>query len=180
MSISMSAATQPVLFLDAEWRPLRIDSWQDAIADFFLGKVEVVEYSRDRMIAGVGRTFPLPSVVRVVRRFKRDRIRIRFSRLNIYARDGFTCQYCAVRFPTEDLTFDHVLPRSCGGRTTWENIVTSCIRCNSAKGARTPEAAGMKLRRRPRRPTFLPPVTVRMGGAVPQEWRPYWSGELQP
>lgn len=177
--MSLSAATQPVLFLDAEWRPLRIDSWQDAIADFFLGKVEVVEYSRDRMITGVDRSFPLPSVVRVVRRFKRERIRIRFSRLNIYARDGFTCQYCAVRFATEDLTFDHVLPRSRGGSTNWENIVTCCIACNSAKADRTPEEAHMKLRRRPRRPTFLPSITVRMGGEVPAEWRPYWSGELQ-
>jgi 5-methylcytosine-specific restriction endonuclease McrA len=90
------------------------------------------------MITGVGRTFPLPSVVRVVRRFKRDRVRIRFSRLNIYARDGFTCQYCAVRFATEDLTFDHVLPRSRGGVTSWENIVTCCIACNAAKADRTP------------------------------------------
>jgi 5-methylcytosine-specific restriction endonuclease McrA len=176
----MSAAQQPVLFLDAEWRPLRIDSWQDAIADFFLGKVEVVEYSRDRTIAGVGRTFPLPSVVRVVRRFHRARIHVRFSRLNIYARDGFTCQYCAARLPTEDLTFDHVVPRSRGGGTSWENIVTCCVDCNAAKAARTPDEAGMKLLRRPRRPTFLPSITVKLGGAVPPEWRPYWSGALRP
>jgi 5-methylcytosine-specific restriction endonuclease McrA len=177
--MSLSAATQPVLFLDAEWRPLRIDSWQDAIVDFFLGKVEVVEYSRDRTITGVDRSYPLPSVVRVVRRFKRERVRIRFSRLNIYARDGFTCQYCAVRCATEDLTFDHVLPRSRGGATSWENIVTCCIACNAGKADRTPEEARMKIRRKPRRPTFLPSITVRMGGAVPEEWRPYWSGELQ-
>jgi 5-methylcytosine-specific restriction endonuclease McrA len=177
--MSLSAATQPVLFLDAEWRPLRIDSWQDAIIDFFLGKVEVVEYSRDRTITGVDRSYPLPSVVRVVRRFKRERVRIRFSRLNIYARDGFTCQYCAVRCATEDLTFDHVLPRSRGGATSWENIVTCCIACNAGKADRTPEEARMKIRRKPRRPTFLPSITVRMGGAVPEEWRPYWSGELQ-
>jgi 5-methylcytosine-specific restriction endonuclease McrA len=95
-------------------------------------------------------------------------------------REGrFTCQYCAVRFATEDLTFDHVLPRSRGGATSWENIVTCCIACNAAKADRTPEEAHMKLRRRPRRPTFLPSITVRMGGEVPAEWRPYWSGELQ-
>jgi 5-methylcytosine-specific restriction endonuclease McrA len=175
----MSAATQPVLFLDAEWRPLRVDSWQDAIADFFLGKVEVVEYSRDRTITGVGRTFPLPSVVRVVRHFKRARIPVRFSRLNIYARDGFTCQYCAARLPTEDLTFDHVVPRSRGGATSWENIVTCCVDCNAAKAARTPDEAGLKLLRRPRRPTYLPSITVKMGGAVPPEWLPYWSGALR-
>jgi 5-methylcytosine-specific restriction endonuclease McrA len=104
---------------------------------------------------------------------------IRFSRLNIYARDGFTCQYCAVRFATEDLTFDHVLLRSRGGRTSWENIVTCCIPCNAAKADRTPDETGMKLRRRPGRPSFLPSITVKLGGAVPEEWRPYWSGELQ-
>jgi len=98
---------------------------------------------------------------------------------NIYARDGFTCQYCAVRFATEDLTFDHVLPRSRGGGTSWENIVTCCLACNAAKADRTPVEAHMKLCRRPRRPTFLPSIAVRMGGTVPEEWRPYWSGELQ-
>ena len=131
------------------------------------------------MITGVDRSFPLPSVVRVVRSFRRERIRIRFSRLNIYARDGFTCQYCAVRFATEDLTFDHVLPRSRGGGTSWENIVTCCIACNAAKADRTPVEAHMKLCRRPRRPTLLPSIAVRIGGAMPEEWRPYWSGELQ-
>jgi 5-methylcytosine-specific restriction endonuclease McrA len=131
------------------------------------------------MITGVGRNFPMPSVVRVVRRFKRERIRIRFSRLNIYARDGFTCQYCATRFATEDLTFDHVLPRSRGGQTNWENIVACCVACNAANADRTPEETGMKLVRRPRRPSFLPSITVRMGGTVPREWQPYWSGELQ-
>jgi hypothetical protein len=153
----MSAATQPVLFLDAEWRPLRIDSWQDAIAAFFLGKVEVVEYSRDRTITGVGRSFPLPSVVRVVRRFKRERIRIRFSRLNIYARDGFTCQYCAERFATEDLTFDHVLPRSRGGRTSWLHPVQRGQGRSDARRIRHEAAT-------PTPPTVLPAVHHRDNG----------------
>ena len=83
-----------VLVLDVGMRPLRVEPWQRAICDLFLGKVEVVEYSRDRTIQGVARAWPLPSVVRVVSHFRRERIRVRFSRLNIYARDGFTCQYC--------------------------------------------------------------------------------------
>lgn len=173
-----SAAQSPVLFLDASWRPLRVEAWQDAIADFFLGKVEVIEYSRDRTIQGVTREFPMPSVVRVIKHFKREKIRIKFSRLNIYARDKFTCQYCVQRFASEDLTFDHVQPRSRGGRTSWENIVTCCIDCNSDKSDRTPGEAGMRLHRAPRKPAFLPAITVKMRGEVPEEWRPYWSSEL--
>ena len=94
----------------------------------------------------------MPSVVRVLRHFKRDRIRLRFSRLNIYARDAFTCQYCGGRRQTEDLTFDHVTPRSRGGRTAWENIVACCIPCNSEKADRTPAEADMKLLSIPRKP----------------------------
>lgn len=174
----MSSAT---LFLDVSYRPLRVEPWQRAIADLFLGKVEVIEYSRDRTIQTVSRAFPMPSVVRLVSHFKRERIRIKFSRLNIYARDGFACQYCGQQFPTEDLTFDHVVPRSRGGKTTWENIVTACggtSGCNSLKADRTPAEAGMKLLRTPKKPHFLPAVTVKMNGRIPNEWRQYWTGPL--
>ena len=176
----MSAHTA-VLFLDQAYRPLRIETWQRAISDFFLGKVEVVEYSADRTIQCVGRTHPMPSVVRVVRHFKRDRIRLKFSRLNIYARDRFECQYCGDRKATEELTFDHVTPRSRGGRTCWENIVACCIPCNSEKADRTPSEAGMRLRSTPKKPRYLPTITVRGMGAsdIPAAWRPYWTGALE-
>jgi 5-methylcytosine-specific restriction endonuclease McrA len=170
-----------VLFLDVDWRPLRVECWQRAISDVFLGKAEVIEYSRDRTIRGVTREHPMPSVVRILRRFRRDKLRIKFSRLNIYARDRFVCQYCGQRFASEDLTFDHVMPRSRGGRTSWDNIVTCCVGCNAVKADRTPEQAGMRLVRRPTKPQFLPAVTVRMGRtAIPEEWRAYWSGTLEP
>jgi 5-methylcytosine-specific restriction endonuclease McrA len=169
-----------VLVLDVGMRPLRVEPWQRAICDLFLGKVEVVEYSRDRTIQGVARAWPLPSVVRVVRHFKRERIQVRFSRLNIYTRDGFTCQYCGARLPSEDLTFDHVIPRSRGGSTTWDNIVTSCIPCNRRKANRTPTEAVMHLRARPRRPAYLPAVTVKMNTTkIPAEWAPYWTAVLE-
>lgn len=168
-----------VLFLDWSYRPLRVESWQRAIADLFLGKVEIVENSRDRTIQTITRAVPMPSVVRVVRRFRRDKLRIKFSRLNIYARDAFACQYCRARKPTEDLTFDHVVPRSRGGKTCWENIVTCCTDCNSAKANRTPSEAGLELRARPRKPHWLPAVTVKMsGGTIPEEWREYWKIDL--
>lgn len=175
----MSAA-DAVLFLDVDYRPLRVEPWTTAIGDLFNGKVEVIEYSRDKTIQGVTRTYPMPSVVRVVRRFKRDRIRIKFSRINIYARDKFQCQYCGQRFDTEDLTFDHVLPRCRGGKTTWENIVTACggsDGCNARKGNLTPQEAGMPLLAKPRKPNWLPTITIRGMGTknIPEEWKDYWT-----
>jgi 5-methylcytosine-specific restriction endonuclease McrA len=171
-----------VLFLDAEMRPLKIAPWTRAITDLFLGKVEVVEYSRDRTIRGVHETRPMPSVVRVVRHFRRDKIRIKFSRLNVYARDRFVCQYCVKQFMTEDLTFDHVVPRAAGGRTTWENIVTCCVPCNSAKADRTPAQAGMKLHKVPKKPHWLPSVTEKRLNreSLPSEWQNYWFDGLEP
>jgi 5-methylcytosine-specific restriction endonuclease McrA len=171
--------TAIALYLDSSYRPLRVENWQRAITDLFLGKVEVIEYSRDRTIKGVGREHQMPSVVRLVRTFKRDRIRIKFSRLNVYARDGFACQYCGRRRVTEELTFDHVFPRSRGGKTNWENIVAACIDCNAEKSNRTPAEAGMKLLRQPKKPHFLPSVTVKMDARhIPAEWAGYWTGAL--
>ena len=172
----MSAA---VLFLDHDYRPLRVKLAERDLR-LFVGKVEVIEYSRDRTIQGVDRTYPMPSVVRVLRRFRRDRIRIRFSRVNIYARDRFVCQYDGRRYATEDLTFDHVVPRSRGGRTSWENIVTCCVDCNARKANRTPPEAGMRLLAQPKKPHWLPTVTVKNmdAASIPDEWRGYWSGSL--
>src|SRR5687767_5787625 len=143
-----------VLFLDMNWQPLRVEPWTRAMTDLFLGKVEVIEYSRDKTIKAVSRELPMPAVVRVLRRFKRDRQALRFSRLNIYLRDGFTCQYCGARKMSKDLTFDHVMPRSAGGVTSWTNIVACCVPCNRQKANRTPAEAGLALRRKPAKPRY--------------------------
>jgi 5-methylcytosine-specific restriction endonuclease McrA len=236
-----------VLVLDVSMRPLRVENWQRAICDLFLGKVEVVEWkyhSQDRTIQSTSGLWPMPSVVRVLSQFRRDRIRVKFSRLNIYTRDDFNCQFCARRFESEDLTFDHVIPRSRGGRTVWENIVTACVPCNKQKSDRLPaevkecrnfvfgsEATaaqfvsdieqdsavlsvltiknkavamfdrnypdtqvvtkatelgvqavrlGMELLRKPRKPSYLPAMSVKMDTRrVPEEWRPYWTTALE-
>lgn len=173
--------TAAVLFLDHEWRPLRVEGWKRAISDLWLKKIEVIEYSHDKTIRGVSGDFPLPAVVRVLRKFKRDKMRVKFSRLNIYARDRFVCQYCRGRFATEDLTFDHVMPRSRGGKTTWENIVTCCLDCNKTKANKTPEEAGVTLARIPKKPAYLPAVMVSMNSSnIPPEWQAYWQGVLSP
>jgi 5-methylcytosine-specific restriction endonuclease McrA len=170
-----------VLVLDIGMQPLRVQSWQDAITDVFLGKAEVVHYSADKTIRSVHREWPMPSVVRLLRNFKRDRVKTKFSRINVYARDNFTCQYCGKQKLTNNFSYDHVIPRAQGGRTTWENIVTCCSGpdgCNIKKGNRTPEQAGMKLLSIPKKPRFLPNIQVPIERNAPPEWRHYWKAPL--
>ena len=172
------------LVLDQSWQPHRVVSWQKAVHLLFDGKVEVLhEYDQD--IRSVSLTIKMPAVVRLVRRLRRrHRPAVRFSRANVLARDRFTCQYCGTEASPRELTFDHVLPRAQGGRTTWENIVAACRRCNFRKGCRTPEQAGLTLRSVPTRPSYLPLLHLRleMGSGVPDAWRSFlwWQSELQP
>ncbi|MBW2295978.1 MAG: HNH endonuclease, partial [Deltaproteobacteria bacterium] len=100
---------------------------------------------------------------------------VRFSRANILSRDTLTCQYCQSMPPRSQLNLDHVIPRSQGGKTTWENVVCCCIPCNRRKGGRTPEQAGVKLRRIPRRPRWSPLMSVMPHGVRYREWRPFLS-----
>jgi 5-methylcytosine-specific restriction endonuclease McrA len=138
----------------------------------------------DREIRGVTISFKLPSVIRLLR-YVRIRQRfdyVPFSRFNIYARDEHTCQYCGQKLPTNDLTFDHVVPVAQGGRKDWENIVTCCITCNRRKGGRTPAEAGMHLIRLPKRPQSVPALRITIGlRHAPASWRDYlyWNLELE-
>src|SRR5690349_17423324 len=134
------------LLLNASYEPLHILSWKKAMTLLFAGKVEVLaEY--DREIHSVSFSIKLPSVVRLLRyiRLKKSLNHVKFSRINIYTRDEFTCQYCGQHFNSDDLTFDHVIPAAMGGDKSWENIVTCCFKCNHKKGGRTPQQAGMAL-----------------------------------
>lgn len=101
---------------------------------------------------------------------------VRFSRANIFVRDGGTCQYCGTRQPTSQLNLDHVIPRTQGGLTTWENVVCCCIRCNRNKGGRRPEQARMRLRRKPVRPNWTPFVARSLTAPPCAEWRPFLGG----
>ena len=109
---------------------------------------------------------------------------VRFSRRNIFERDKQTCQYCGKYFGKPDLTLDHVIPRSKGGRDTWENLVLACVRCNVRKANRTPEEAGMPLLRRPAKPTWLPKLGARTPSGDLMSWQrfldaAYWDVELK-
>ena len=169
------------LVLTHTYQPHRVVSWQKAITMLFDGKVEVLsEYDED--IRSVSITVKMPAVVRLVRHVRHAKRGVKFSRANVLARDDFACQYCGRKAAPRELTFDHVVPRSQGGRTSWENIVTACARCNTRKGGRTPEQAGMALRKAPARPKELPMLVVRfdVGRSVPEAWKSWmwWQSEL--
>ena len=171
---------EQVLLLNITYEPLRIINWKKAITLLCLGKVEVIEeYGQD--IHSVSFTIKLPSVVRLLKLVKKPKSPVKFSRQNIYLRDKYRCQYCGLKHPTEDLTYDHVLPKSRGGKTEWENIVTCCIGCNRQKGGRTPTEARMNLVRKPTRPSWVPAIKITIGlKQIPQVWRDYlyWHVEL--
>lgn len=172
-----------VLFLDCDMQPLHVAPMRRALTKIASGKVEVIRFSADGTIRSVTEEKPAPSVVRVLRRFRRDKMRVKFSRINIYTRDRFECQYCGVRLPYHGLTFDHVIPRAKGGVTNWLNIVTACggpRGCNARKADRTPAEAGMKLLRQPHKPFMLPAVPVKMDPTqMPPEWADYWTVDLE-
>jgi len=169
------------LLLNASYEPLRIISWKKALTLLFAGKVEVIE-EYDQQIHAITFAIKLPSIIRLLKYVRvKNHNRVKFSRANIYARDDYTCQYCGKKFPSEDLTFDHVVPVALGGQKRWDNIVAACFRCNHKKGGRTPEEASMRLIRRPSEPHWLPAfhVTFRLK-SPPDSWRDYlyWNIEL--
>lgn len=174
---------EQTLVLNATYEPLKIVDWQRAITLWVQGKCEIVE-THDREVRAVTFTFKLPSVVRLLR-FVRVRQRkdfVPFTRANIYVRDNHECQYCGGAFKSEDLTFDHVIPVAQGGRKSWDNIVTACVPCNRRKGNRTPQEAGVRLLRAPRKPAPSPIFRVTLGlRKTPDSWRNwlYWNAELE-
>jgi 5-methylcytosine-specific restriction endonuclease McrA len=174
-------ASARTLLLNSTYEPLKVISWQRAITLFWLGKVEVIR-TYDRDVRSVTFKIRMPAVVRLLRFIRRKRPQISFSRRNLFARDANTCQYCGNKRESSELTYDHVTPRSLGGHTDWQNIVTCCIDCNRRKGGRTPEQAGMRLLRPPRRPEKLPGVlTITIGlHSAPDAWRDflYWNVRL--
>jgi 5-methylcytosine-specific restriction endonuclease McrA len=169
-----------VLLLNITYEPLKIINWKKAITLLCLGKVEVIEEYHHE-IHSVSFTIKLPSVVRLLKMVKRPKCPVRFSRQNIYARDRYKCQYCGETCPSEELTYDHITPKSRGGKTEWENIVTCCVECNREKGGRTPKEARMTLIRKPIRPSWVPAIRITIGfKEVPKSWRDYlyWNVEL--
>ena len=176
------------LVLNAGYEPVARVHWQRAVALLFQGKVEVVEEYVDKEVRAVTFTIKMPSVVRFLRAIRGKKKAVKFSRQNVYARDGARCQYCQSKVARNEATYDHVVPRAHGGKTTWENIVIACVPCNQKKGGRTPTQAKMALRVPPVRPKKLPDVmsiTFTFQQGMPDSWRgwlrdvAYWSTELE-
>lgn len=185
MTIAVSPNGLPALVLNADYRPLSyyplsLWSWQDAIKAVFLDRVNIVaEY--DQRVSSPSFSMNLPSVVSLKQFIRPQRVPA-FTRFNVFLRDHFECQYCGAR---EDLTFDHVVPRRCGGATTWDNVVAACSPCNLRKGGLLPSEARMWPRQKPFQPTVAD--LNRIGRGFPpnflhESWLDflYWDVELEP
>jgi 5-methylcytosine-specific restriction endonuclease McrA len=177
----------PTLVLNADYRPLSyfplsLWSWQDAVKAVFLDRVSIVsEY--DAVIRSPSFQMKVPSVI-ALKEYIHPKSRPAFTRFNVFLRDKWTCQYCAARHRTHELTFDHVIPKSRGGTTTWENILTCCQHCNLLKGNYLPEECHMYPVRRPFQPTNA--ELQANGRAYPpnflhESWGDYlyWDTELE-
>ncbi|WP_156680167.1 HNH endonuclease [Sphingomonas profundi] len=174
----------PALVLNADYTPLSyyplsLWPWQTAIKAVFLERVDIVSHY-EREVHSPTHVMKLPSVI-ALRQYVKPSQHPAFTRFNLFLRDRFACQYCGV---TTELTFDHIVPRAQGGRTTWENVATACAPCNLRKGGRTPRQAGMKLALPAYRPTSW--QLQEQGRSFPpnylhQSWRDwlYWDVELE-
>lgn len=197
-------AQKKVLVLNKSWRPVGIISLEKALVKLFSEyrdgepKATIIDCANDfqnmtwddwsRMkpkegedgLKSVNAIFRVPEVIRLSRYDKLPEQKVHFSRRTIYKRDSYTCQYCGCQPGSEELTIDHILPRSQGGLTTWENCVLACVDCNARKANRTPEKAGMKLRTQPKKPKY----NLFKGDYRVKSWEAflgaaYWLTELQ-
>jgi len=193
-----------VLVLNRNFLPVHVTSVRRAFSLLYQGLAEAVDDQyrtfdfdswsalsssmHDDTIGMVDRIIRVPRVILLLTYDRIPKRQVRFNRFNVYARDRNTCQYCGQRLPRVELNLDHVIPRSQGGTSMWENIVCSCHACNRRKGGRTPKEAGMKLLHPPRRPEWTPFMLETFSLRRYREWLPflstvdaaYWNTELQP
>ena len=198
-----------VLVLNRHYLALRIVSVKRAFCMLFAGHAEVIdeheggylnhnleswmaiseakrrfEAERHDFIRTVRFEIAVPRIIRLLGYDRLPRQEVKFNRRNIFARDSNRCQYCGKKFPTNELSLDHVVPRSQGGQTNWTNIVCCCVECNVRKGGRTPEQAHMKLYSVPHKPRRSPVICMRLGDERYSSWKAfldnaYWSVELK-
>lgn len=157
-----------ILVLNADYVPLSITSLRKGFKLTWKGKAEVIESNSDALIRTDKFTMNEPSVIRLLSYVVLPYRKITLTRQNIFKRDNNKCSYCP---STKDLTLDHVMPKSRGGKDTWENLTTCCSKCNSKKGNKTPEEAGMKFHGIPKAPNAFFMIAKSKG--VNENWRPY-------
>jgi 5-methylcytosine-specific restriction endonuclease McrA len=198
----MSVLTTKVLVLNRSYFPVHVTSVRRALCLLYQGIAKVVDQQyrtfdfnswsdvssalHDDTVSLVDRVIRVPRVILLVAYDRVPKRQVRFSRFNVFARDNNTCQYCGEKFPRSELNLDHVIPRSRGGLSTWENVVCSCFTCNRVKGGQMPEEARMRLIRKPFRPEWTPFMLETFSFKRYHEWRPYlnmvdaayWNTEL--
>ncbi len=184
----------PVLVLNRLWQPIHTCSVRRALRLVCLGHAQIVqtdgeacyqthdlmswvEHSAQNLAEEVIRTVRLalrvPKIIVLAIYDRLPRKEVKFTRHNVFLRDKFTCQYCGDNFPERELNLDHVLPRDKGGKTTWENIVTSCIRCNTCKANKFLHEVSMRLMRKPATPRWRPLFGMRSEAPVDESWRQF-------
>ena len=192
--MKMEAQTKSkCLLLNSDYTPIRILSWKQAMIIDFRNRdkknppVEIIGYHSNCTVRGTnGQLFPIPSVIRINRYFNLYKKTMNFSRKNLFIRDNFLCQYCGKNFPNNQLTYDHVVPKSRYKpnyklSTNWTNIVTSCRSCNARKGNKTPNEAVMNLIKNPYAPKYdvkylswyLELHTIHSDDPCYESWKPY-------
>lgn len=191
---------QPTLVLNRSWSPINITSVRRAISLAYRGLANIISpetyeaydfeswsdlsvRNEEPCIRTVTLRIRVPEVIVLQCYDSFPRKKIAFSRKNIYKRDNHTCQYCGRKASSEELSIDHVVPRSLGGESQWANCVLACLKCNVKKGNRTLEKAGMSLIRKPSKPKWAPYLTFTLG-TIKQSWEKfisdrYWNTELR-
>ncbi len=164
-----SVINRKVLLLNQNYEPLTVCSARRAVVLLFQGKAEMLAPADGLRIHTVSTSYSLPSVVRLWKYRKVPFKRIMLTRKNIMMRDNNRCQYCGTT--KGPMSVDHIIPKTMGGKDTWHNLVCACSRCNNKKGNRTPEQAGMKLLRKPTRPSYITFIQRHYG--IADQWRPY-------
>lgn len=171
----MSLQGEKVLILNQDYQALAVCSIQKAFVLMYLNKAELVEEHPQRKLRTVSDNYPFPSIIRLFRYVQRPYRGVMLTRQNVFRRDSGSCLYCGSK---SDLTIDHVLPKSRGGRSTWDNLATACRTCNARKGDLTPEEAEMPLSRAPFKPSFV--MFLRdFSGNIQEDWLPYLGKGLK-
>lgn len=182
-----------VLVLNRSWLAVNVANVRRAVCLVALGHAHVVDpdsfathdfddwversaVKSSGALCGIGFCFRIPEIIVLTRYNGRQSRGLKLSRRNVIERDEATCQYCGRRAEMSTLTIDHVVPKSRGGQTCWENVVAACTGCNDSKGDRTPEEAGMSLRREPRRPRWASTISARLAGRGKTSWERFLAG----
>jgi 5-methylcytosine-specific restriction endonuclease McrA len=168
MTLLYRSCAEVITIDTGQYTSYEFDAWCE------ISQLHALEKQPDEdYIQAVQFELQVPRIVRLTRYDRMPKTTVRFNRKNLFARDDYRCQYCGQNRPNSQLSLDHVVPRSLGGKTTWENIVCSCMQCNSRKGGRTPHQAGMKLLKMPSKPSSNPAMVLPLDDPRYASWKSF-------